>query len=336
MSTPTGETKKKNAEESPTKKGLRRFFKIAIVLIVAAFLYLTVRRSIDELRGKEEFLSVLAERWPWLVVALFVSIVAMFPAGIAWYQALRSFRQTVPWLPALDAYFLGHLGKYVPGKAMVLIMRVGRLQPLGVGLRPAIVSVFVETLTMLCAGAVLGALLLVLLEVPVWLKITALACVPVGLLFLTPHFFRIGLTIVAKSKIGRMPPEIPKAFTAWFMCRTTAWMLLGWILQGTVGWLAMLALTDQPSLMTMNAWLSITAAVCLGAVAGFFSMLPSGAIVRELVITWLLTPLVDQPTALAGAILLRLVNLLGELILISIMSGWNRVARKTVNGNKST
>jgi hypothetical protein len=193
MTTPAGETKKKNAEESPTKKWLRRFIKIAIVLIVAAFLFLTVRRSIAELRGKEEFLSVLADRWPWLVIALFVSIVAMFPAAIAWYQALRSFRQTAPCLPALDAYFLGHLGKYVPGKAMVIIMRVGRLQPLGVGLRPAIVSVFVETLTMLCAGAVLGALLLVLLEVPVWLKVTALACVPIGLLFLTPHFFRIGL-----------------------------------------------------------------------------------------------------------------------------------------------
>jgi uncharacterized membrane protein YbhN (UPF0104 family) len=65
-------------------------------------------------------------------------------------------------------------------------------------------------------------------------------------------------------------------------------------------------------------------------------MLPSGAVVRELVITWLLTPLVDQPTALTGAILLRLVNLLGELILISIISGWNRVASKTPNATKST
>lgn len=336
MTTPAGEKKKRNTDDSQAKVWLRRFFKIAIILTVAAFLYLTVRRSIDELREKQEFLSVLSERWYWLVAAVPVSILAMFPAAIAWYQSLRSFRQTPPCLPALDAYFVGHLGKYVPGKAMVIIMRVGRLQPLGVGLRPAIVSVFVETLTMLCAGAVLGALLLMLLDVPTWLKIAALACVPIGLLFLTPHFFRIGLNIVAKSKIGRMPPEIPKAFTAWFMTRTTAWMLLGWILQGTVGWLTMLALTDQPSLMTINAWLSITAAVCLGAVAGFFSMLPSGAVVRELVITWLLTPLVDQPTALVGAILLRLVNLLGELILISVISGWNRVASKKVNGEKST
>jgi hypothetical protein len=54
------------------------------------------------------------------------------------------------------------------------------------------------------------------------------------------------------------------------------------------------------------------------------------------VITWLLTPLVDQPTALTGAILLRLVNLLGELILISIISGWNRVASKAPNATKST
>jgi hypothetical protein len=52
MTTPAGEKKKRNTDDSQAKVWLRRFFKIAIILTVAAFLYLTVRRSIDELREK--------------------------------------------------------------------------------------------------------------------------------------------------------------------------------------------------------------------------------------------------------------------------------------------
>jgi uncharacterized membrane protein YbhN (UPF0104 family) len=64
-------------------------------------------------------------------------------------------------------------------------------------------------------------------------------------------------------------------------------------------------------------WSAVVSAVCLGAVAGFASMLPGGAVVREVVITWLLAPLVGQPIALLAAVVIRLANLAGECLIIS-------------------
>jgi hypothetical protein len=220
-------------------------------------------------------------------------------------------------MATLNAYFLGHLGKYVPGKAMVLILRVGKLQPLGLAIRPGIVSVFVETLTGVATAAILGAVLLLPLNVPMWLKIAAACCLPFAAIALTPHFFKIGIGIVAKSKIGKMPKSIPSAFTAPFMFRNSLWMALGWLTQGTAGWLILLAMSQQPELRTWMGWSAVVSAICLGAVAGFASMLPGGAVVREVVITWLLAPLVGQPIALLAAIVIRLANLTGECLIIS-------------------
>lgn len=243
----------------------------------------------------------------------------LFPGAIAWIQTLRSFGQELPRAATLHAYFLGHLGKYVPGKAMVLLLRVGKLQPYGLAIRAGIVSVFVETLTGVATGAILGALLLLLLDVPLWLKLSAACCLPVAFAALTPHFFKLGIGIVAKSKIGKMPKTIPAAFTGLFMIRNSLWMVLGWLIQGTAGWLVLLAMSQQPELQSFLGWSAVVSAVCLGAVAGFASMLPGGAVVREVVITWLLAPLVGQPVALLAAVIIRLANLAGECLIVSLL-----------------
>ncbi|MCS5631186.1 MAG: hypothetical protein NZ744_10190, partial [Pirellulaceae bacterium] len=57
----------------------------------------------------------------------------------------------------------------------------------------------------------------------------------------------------------------------------------------------------------------IMAAVALSMVAGFLSLLPGGAGVREIVISTLLTPLIGPVFAIISAISLRVVWLLCEL-----------------------
>src|SRR5690606_94835 len=54
------------------------------------------------------------------------------------------------------AYYIGHLGKYVPGKAMVVVLRAALLSDKQVDTKMATISVFVETLTMMAAGAFLA------------------------------------------------------------------------------------------------------------------------------------------------------------------------------------
>ena len=58
----------------------------------------------------------------------------------------------VGYLAALRAYLISHLGKYVPGKAMVVVMRVGLVAPYGARPATAAFATLYETLVMMAAG----------------------------------------------------------------------------------------------------------------------------------------------------------------------------------------
>ncbi len=63
-------------------------------------------------------------------------------------------------------------------------------------------------------------------------------------------------------------------------------------------------------------FLSCIAAATLSVVAGFVSMLPGGAGVRELVVTLVLAPTIGSAPALAVAVWMRLVSLAAEILWI--------------------
>ena len=49
-------------------------------------------------------------------------------------------------MPALRAYVVSHLGKYVPGKAMVVVIRTALVVPFGARASTAAIATFYETL----------------------------------------------------------------------------------------------------------------------------------------------------------------------------------------------
>jgi glycosyltransferase 2 family protein len=69
-------------------------------------------------------------------------------------------------------------------------------------------------------------------------------------------------------------------------------------------------------LTSVAGYVAVMAALCTGAVVGFLSFLPSGAVVRELVVMVLLSPLVGEPLALLAAVLMRVVSLIAEFTVI--------------------
>lgn len=306
--------------ESNRRRWIMRSVRAGIVLVVLLFLGITLQRAWQDLQSNR-----FHERWNlvdlrWVAASVAMTMVAMLPAAIGWLQTLTSFRQTVPWHVGLHAYLLGHLGKYVPGKAMVLILRVGRIRPYGVEIKPAIVSVFVETLTSVGIGAILGASILIAMQPPWWIIGLSVGCIVCAAIPLIPEVFRTVIRIVSKSKVGRMPPHIAQAITWPMMIKTCSWMLIGWLLHGTACWFMLIGLVHEAELFTALSWLICVGAISLGAVAGFFSMLPGGAIVRELAITWLLATIVSHSDALGLAIVLRVSTLIAELLNVLIIS----------------
>lgn len=310
------------ADRASLLKRLKPLLKWFVILVVLVFLTLTIQRAYKDVQAHRDHLDLTQLDWRLLLLGVFAYAVGMIPAAIAWLQTLFAFGQRVPFWRGLYIYFLGHLGKYVPGKAMVFVLRVGQLVPYGVEVKPAVVSVFVETLTSIGTGAILGSLFLITQRPapPAWMTTGAVLCIPIAAVCLAPHTFRIFLTLLSKSKIGRMPRSVSQAFTWTMMLRTCSWMLLGWILHGTAGWLVLQGIHPTPELANVAAWATCVAAITLGAVVGFASMLPGGAVVRELIITWLLSQIVPQPTALVAAILFRIANLAAEFLILGVLS----------------
>src|SRR5215212_8939087 len=67
----------------------------------------------------------------WLIVAIPVTIIAWLPAACYWRVLMADLGEEVRWRDTARAYFCGHLGKYVPGKATALLVRGGLLEGRG-------------------------------------------------------------------------------------------------------------------------------------------------------------------------------------------------------------
>jgi uncharacterized membrane protein YbhN (UPF0104 family) len=288
------------------------------ILLVGGFLALAVHHALDQLRLSPEVLTWQKIRWELLCAGWVLSMAALFPAGIAWMRTLKDFQLDVSFDHGVYAYFLGHLGKYVPGKAMAVLLRVGYLHRMGIPVRPTILSVFIETLTSLASGSILGAMLLQTMHVPPWLKGCALGCVPLAVAVIVPAPFRWLIARISRSRLGAMPEHVADAIDGRLMARCAAWSTVGWLLHGTAAWLLLMAIYPAPELATFMAWAACVASMSLAALAGFVSMIPGGAGVRELVATWGVATLVPLPVALASAVVTRLAVIAAELTVVGV------------------
>src|SRR5690348_14965054 len=59
----------------------------------------------------------------WLVLAGVLYLLGLGLSALYWSRLLRHLGAPLPWSAVLRAYYIGHLGKYVPGKAWALFLR---------------------------------------------------------------------------------------------------------------------------------------------------------------------------------------------------------------------
>jgi glycosyltransferase 2 family protein len=291
-----------------------------------------LRNEIDSL--KPQIVSLWNVKPTPLLAALMLSIIGLLPSSWYWMEVLRSFQQKVPWVPTFEAYFLGHLGKYIPGKAMVFVLRLGRLRSLHVPLGVGTVSIFIETLTVMAVGAAVGGVMLQFTTAPRWLQAAAWLGVVAAAIPTVPGLFANLIKLVAKKRIGATTQIVGQGLTWTLFLRGWASLSIGWLVQGIAVWLVVLAIrpgAGETSMMTVSIYAACTAAATLSIVAGFVSFLPGGAGVRELVIILLLGPIIGTAPALFAAILLRLISLAAEVVLFITFNLLLRCANRTVS-----
>ena len=249
--------------------------------------------------------------WQYLVFAGLLYLGAHTLWGTFWVQLLRSQRGGFPWSVGIRVYFLSQFGKYVPGKAWVLLLRVGLLR--GQGLSPAVIGVTAtyETLTSMAAGAVIGVILLPWTGLDITLlsvkgfALLALAVLPLSLAALTLLAKRVG----RKRAAGLPSPPVM------LLARGMLQAMAGWALLGLSLWCVAAGLSpDVP--LTADNYLRMTAAVALSYVIGFVVLVsPGGLGAREVVLQQVL----GGPVAAVVALVLRLVWTTFEVIAAGVL-----------------
>jgi glycosyltransferase 2 family protein len=309
----------------PTRRWLLWMLRLLVLALVCLGVSGTVRSALAQLSQRDWHV-----RWEWLIVAGIFYVIGLAP--IAWFfqRALAALGYPTPFSAALRAYFLGHVGKYVPGKAIAVLMRVIGVRRWVPSWRVVLVAAFLDTIIMMAAGALLAAVLsaFVLRSEPyIWLLAAGMA-VATGAPTCPPilrWLARIG--IAKKPADERMEPRsgapastalnlhgidlalLAKGWVVSVFC----WVLLGLSLGATmrgIGVSEIQPINDLPLMIVVIAF---------SVVAGFLSFLPGGLGVRDAILMQLLVPRCGEANAFIAAVLVRLVWLVSELFVCGIL-----------------
>ncbi len=260
----------------------------------------------------------------WLAASVLLYLLGTVPAAWFWRASLIAMHQQPGWWEALRAYYVGHLGKYVPGKAFVVVIRATMIGSERVDIGIAALATFVETLTLMAVGGVISA---VVLALQFREETFLLGCaVGLGLCAGIPTWPPLFRKVVALLRVTKARPQMASAVEGlrWgIMSRGWLAMAIGWLFMGLSLWAALKSLpTTDADLNNLAAVLPIlVASMALATVAGIVSLIPGGAGVRELVVFALLQPTFGEAPAIVSALLMRAISLLTEILVASILYG---------------
>lgn len=299
-----------------------RILKLAIIAIVVGAAAHSLHQARQQL-GQYQWQVQPA----WLVLAGLLYLLGMLPAALFWHRVLAVLGQHARLGETLRAYYVGSMGKYVPGKAMVVVLRTGLIRSQRVDTGVAAASVFVETLTMMAVGGFLAAAILAF-----WcheqgqIVYGSLGLMVVFSLPTLPPVFR---RLARLARVGRSDPAVAAKLEQLGL-GTLLWgwaaTALTWVVWGMSYW-AVLRAMNIAGLDPIAHLPRYTAAVALAVVAGFLLLvLPGGVVGREWALVKVMTPYLAPlvpgaglAAAWASAALLRLAWLLAEAAVSGIL-----------------
>ena len=272
--------------------------------------------------------------WPWLLAAFGLYGMGWLPSVLYWHQLIHRFGGTTGRWDVAHAYFAGHLGKYIPGKASVLLIRAGMLAERGCRPGVAALTSTYETLTYMGVGLAVG----LTLAPVVWKHLVADLPAVIRPVFERPLVFGAAVVVVcvllvpAVAKIlgliaRRLTPPVASAGEvetrlAVPEIEIRASFLLGWCFAFVATWLihglslgcTLRAVGVEASL---SEWLTWTGDIWSASFVGFIAVFaPGGLGVREAALIELLKtqPGISSSQAVAASVLLRGVWMAAEIV----------------------
>ena len=293
--------------------------------------------------------------WKYLVAAAVVSQLSWLPSTWFWQRLIEILgERNLARYPLIRAYFCGSLGKYVPGKAAVILVRSALARKHGVSFVRASIASMVEAGAVMLVGCVVTVVFAATVipsdSLPKWFSeivprestswsslliavvvlVLAMPVVAVPANWIFVKIARIverrarlksakeNSTISETSNDQKSSDHEPTDST---IGELTWQFLVAASLMFALSWaghglsLLLVLRSMNPDVVTVDAWIISTAAAAAGTSIGFFAIFaPGGLAVREGLIITMLAPSMGGPIAVAGAGLYRLASLAAECL----------------------
>jgi uncharacterized membrane protein YbhN (UPF0104 family) len=333
-----------NSDSGPTtsaRRSLWPLLKWALFVIVLVFVIQHGYQLWTDAKAQQAESTGVRIRAGWLLASVGLCVLGWAPSVWYWRKLMSSLGEHVSWKHAARAYFCGHLGKYVPGKAAVIVIRTAMLRSEGVRTATAALTVTYETLAYMSSGLMTIAALLpwwadehgITKHLPttfsgraVWAVPAFLTCF-LGWIVFSQFFFQLVRRLAKVSDRdprsasetatpaadAEMKADLPSKLSLRVCLSGIVPLAGGWLLSGLSLGCSVRAVSDAPvSLSHVAVW---TVAVATANILGFVAVFaPGGVGVREGLLMRLLTPHIGPLPAVLVALIARGVAFASELL----------------------
>jgi len=248
-------------------------------------------------------------KWPYLILAFLFVNAAYLVTVFIWTRLAMSFGLNAPILSAGKAWFVSQLGKYVPGKVTLLLVRLDAYR--GYSKRKITVATGIEYIAMLASASVLSlvALASAFQIVPYYIRWFAGVGTILFLFLIWPplslHFINLILKFLKREQIEEFPPY-------GLLLRFVGAYVFAGLLQG----MGLIFILNSLSPVDFRYFLIITGTYEVAGLIGIAAVFaPSGIGVREGVLFLVLPAFIPMPAVIIGTIAMRLIATFTELFL---------------------
>ncbi len=287
--TPSGSPDEANRVRARPSRRWSTLVGIAVGLAGTAFVVAALARNWSEVSGALAGANPLL-----LLVALLAAVAGMTGIGLAWHASLRLLGSGLPLLSSLRGFFLGQLGKYVPGGIWAIVGQGEWARSGGVSGAVAYTSVVFSVGAVYLAALIVAAVLAPasgLLRPGGSASLALLILLPLGFAAVHPRVIRRVLTTLHRMTGREVAVVVPpwRNSSALVLQQLPTWLVIG---ASSVAIAASLGHTAEP--------FNVASATVVAWIAGFVALpTPAGLGVREAVFVTLATSL---PTGIAATV----------------------------------
>lgn len=279
------------------------------VLILGAIVYAVASRW----SGVRSTLTTLA--WPEVVLSLAAALVGTVTGMMAWRALLADEGHPSSPLVAGRIFFVGQLGKYLPGSVWSILVQMELAKKAGIPRGRAFTTSLVWVGLSLATGLCVGALELPALAsghpAEFWVL---LASLPIAVVASAPPVLtRLVNFVLRLTGKGSLPKPL-----SWTGVLTAAgWLVVTWLLYGVHLWL----LAEGLGSTGAQGFIRCIGGFALAVAAGvLFVVAPSGAGVREVIIVAALLPVMSAGEALGVAVVSRVLFVFTDVLSAAVAS----------------